>query len=280
MLRICRGLVVGTVAAFAGLGLIAAPALAAVPVVTTGGNGSVTYQSAVLFGTVNPHGASTEIYFQYGTTNKYGLQSTPVEEPAGARATRRIDRRLRPRSGHRLPLPDRRVQRGRHRARRRQDRVDGQDPAVARHHRRPQPDRVRQPGDDRRHAVWHRQRRRRGSAAGEPVPLHRGVRERRQPRADAGQRLVRLRRARGGGKHPVPRRLRQRRVDRRPSLRRPQRHPSHARHRHPQAPDGPLQRDDRAGRALGTDRVRATGSTRAGRSSAARSRRSPSRTAW
>ena len=85
MLRICRGLVVGTVAAFAGLGLIAAPALAAVPVVTTGGNGSVTYQSAVLFGTVNPRGASTEIYFQYGTTNKYGLQSTPVEEPAGAR---------------------------------------------------------------------------------------------------------------------------------------------------------------------------------------------------
>ena len=86
MLRICRGLVVGTVAAFAGLGLIAAPALAAVPVVATGGNGSVTYQSAVLFGTVNPHGASTEIYFQYGTTNKYGLQSAPVEEPAGARA--------------------------------------------------------------------------------------------------------------------------------------------------------------------------------------------------
>ena len=85
MLRICRVLLVGTVAAVAGLGLIAAPALAAVPVVTTGGNGSVTYQSAVLFGSVNPRGATTEIYFQYGTTNKYGLQSTPVEEPAGAR---------------------------------------------------------------------------------------------------------------------------------------------------------------------------------------------------
>jgi hypothetical protein len=85
VLRICRGLVVGTVAAFAGLGLIAAPALAAVPDATTGGNGSVTYQSAVLFGTINPRGASTEVYFQYGTTNKYGLQSTPVEEPAGAK---------------------------------------------------------------------------------------------------------------------------------------------------------------------------------------------------
>ena len=85
MLRICRVLFVGAVAAIASLALLAAPALAATPDATTGANGSVTYQSAVLFGTINPHGASTEVYFQYGTTNKYGLQSTPVEEPAGGK---------------------------------------------------------------------------------------------------------------------------------------------------------------------------------------------------
>jgi hypothetical protein len=85
VLRTCRVLLVGAVAAIASLGLLAAPALAAVPTVTTGANGSVTYQSAVLFGTVDPHGASTEVYFQYGTTNKYGAQSTPAELPAGAK---------------------------------------------------------------------------------------------------------------------------------------------------------------------------------------------------
>ncbi len=86
MLRICRVVFVGAVAAIASLALLAAPALAAVPDVTTGANGSVTYQSAVLFGTVNPRGLSTEVYFQYGTTNKYGAQSTPAELPAGAKA--------------------------------------------------------------------------------------------------------------------------------------------------------------------------------------------------
>ena len=86
MLRICRVLLVGTVAAVASLGLLAGPALAAAPAVTTGANGSVTYQSAVLFGTVRPGGESTEVYFQYGATNKYGAQSTPAQLPAGTKA--------------------------------------------------------------------------------------------------------------------------------------------------------------------------------------------------
>ena len=86
MLRIRRVSIVVAVAAVASLGLLAAPAFAAAPKVATGGSGSVTYQSAVLAGTVNPGGASTEVYFQYGTTNKYGLQSAPSALAAGAKA--------------------------------------------------------------------------------------------------------------------------------------------------------------------------------------------------
>ncbi len=86
MLRIRRVLVVGAVAAVASLGLLAAPAVAAAPAAATGAAGSVTYQSAVLFGTVNPGGASTEVYFQYGTTNTYGAQSAPAQLPAGTKA--------------------------------------------------------------------------------------------------------------------------------------------------------------------------------------------------
>jgi hypothetical protein len=61
----------------------AAPALAAVPTVTTGAATSVTFSSATLNGTVNPHGLSTLVYFQIGTTNKFGAQSAPQEIPAG-----------------------------------------------------------------------------------------------------------------------------------------------------------------------------------------------------
>jgi hypothetical protein len=86
VLRICRVLLVGTVAAVATLGAIAAPALAAAPAVTTGANAGVTYQSASLFGTVHPGGESTEVYFQYGPTNKYGAQSAPTQLPAGTKA--------------------------------------------------------------------------------------------------------------------------------------------------------------------------------------------------
>ena len=64
----------------------AAPALAAVPAATTGAAGAITYQSATLTGTVNPHSLSTEVYFQYGTTDKYGVQSAPTELPVGATA--------------------------------------------------------------------------------------------------------------------------------------------------------------------------------------------------
>jgi hypothetical protein len=66
--------------------VFAASALAAVPAVRTGAASSVTYDSAVVTGTVNPNGSATVVYFQYGTTDKYGAQSAPTEIPAGTRA--------------------------------------------------------------------------------------------------------------------------------------------------------------------------------------------------
>lgn len=45
------------------------------PAVATGAATFVAYNSAVLTGTVNPHGANTTYYFQYGPTRAYGVQS-------------------------------------------------------------------------------------------------------------------------------------------------------------------------------------------------------------
>ncbi len=63
--------------------LFAASALAAAPTATTGAASAITYQSATLTGTVNPGDEPTEVYFQYGTTDNYGLQSAPTALPAG-----------------------------------------------------------------------------------------------------------------------------------------------------------------------------------------------------
>jgi hypothetical protein len=63
---------------------LAAPsaALAALaPGVSTGGASSVTFSSAILAGSVNPHAEITNYVFQYGTTTGYGGQ-TPLA-PAG-----------------------------------------------------------------------------------------------------------------------------------------------------------------------------------------------------
>jgi len=59
-----------------------AGASAAAPTVATGHSSSVTYSSAILFGTVNPHAQPTTYVFQYGTTRSYGAQ-TPLA-PAGS----------------------------------------------------------------------------------------------------------------------------------------------------------------------------------------------------
>ncbi|MCW3069237.1 MAG: hypothetical protein JWL67_1862 [Solirubrobacterales bacterium] len=68
-----------SVAAAAVLGALAVPAAAqaaALPTVATGQAHEVSYGSAVLRGFVNPSGANTSYYFQYGLTKAYGGQST------------------------------------------------------------------------------------------------------------------------------------------------------------------------------------------------------------
>ena len=59
------------------------------PAATTGGVTALTFQSARLIGTVNPHGAATTIYFQYGTTTKYGTNTPAVPVGAGT-ANKRV----------------------------------------------------------------------------------------------------------------------------------------------------------------------------------------------
>ena len=69
----------GTSAALAALALtLAVPAMAAAatkPGATTLGASKVTITTATITGQVNPHGAPTVYYFQYGTTTAYGSRT-------------------------------------------------------------------------------------------------------------------------------------------------------------------------------------------------------------
>jgi hypothetical protein len=58
------------------------------PAVKTGAASGVSYTGAVLSGTVDPHGASTTYYFQYGPTRAYGLQSAAGLAGSGTAAVR------------------------------------------------------------------------------------------------------------------------------------------------------------------------------------------------
>jgi len=60
-----------------------AAAKAPPPAVSTGGVSHVRGSSAVLNGAVNPRGAPTTYYFQYGPTVAYGSQTTAANLPAG-----------------------------------------------------------------------------------------------------------------------------------------------------------------------------------------------------
>jgi hypothetical protein len=53
------------------------------PAAATGPVARLTPQSVRLTGTVNPGGAATAIYFQYGTSTKYGTATAPVPVGAG-----------------------------------------------------------------------------------------------------------------------------------------------------------------------------------------------------
>ena len=52
------------------------------PVVTTNPATNVTISSATLHGLLDPHGLTTSVYFQYGTTTSYG-HNTPIQSQTG-----------------------------------------------------------------------------------------------------------------------------------------------------------------------------------------------------
>jgi hypothetical protein len=54
------------------------------PTVATGSVSHAQATSATLLGAVNPRGAATTYYFQYGVTIAYGKQTTPASLPAGS----------------------------------------------------------------------------------------------------------------------------------------------------------------------------------------------------
>jgi hypothetical protein len=73
-------------AGVATLAATSAPALAAgKPAANTGGAKEVTFSAATLTGTVNPEGANTSYYFQYGPTRAYGGQSAIGDAGSGSK---------------------------------------------------------------------------------------------------------------------------------------------------------------------------------------------------
>jgi hypothetical protein len=67
-------LIVIAIALAAGMAASASAAGAA-PSVSTGPSTGVSYSSAVVTGSVNPHGQPTDYVFQYGTSHGYGMQT-------------------------------------------------------------------------------------------------------------------------------------------------------------------------------------------------------------
>ena len=79
-----RTLAIGAAALLA----LAAPATAqavGAPKANTGGTHEVSYASATLAGSVNPNGANTSYYFQYGPTKAYGGQTAIADAGSGTR---------------------------------------------------------------------------------------------------------------------------------------------------------------------------------------------------
>ena len=71
------------VAAFVAAAVAVQGAAAAVPVSITGTVSAVSGTSATLNGTVNPGGAATDWWFEYGTSSAYGTKTTPTDAGAG-----------------------------------------------------------------------------------------------------------------------------------------------------------------------------------------------------
>jgi hypothetical protein len=78
-------------ALLATLSALALPALAQAagkPVANTGAAKQVSYGSAVLTGSVDPNGANTSYYFQYGVTRAYGGQTAIADAGGGTHAVK------------------------------------------------------------------------------------------------------------------------------------------------------------------------------------------------
>jgi hypothetical protein len=81
----------GLLALFTAIGALgSAPAAHAAPLagVSTGAAQQVSYDSAVLTGTVNPRGSATSYYFQYGPTTQLGGQTAIADAGAGTGAVK------------------------------------------------------------------------------------------------------------------------------------------------------------------------------------------------
>jgi len=79
-LRLCTGLLA---LALCALAVNVAPALALSPAVETLAASSIAEKGATLNGKVNPNGAETKMYFEYGTTTSYGSKTSEVSVGSG-----------------------------------------------------------------------------------------------------------------------------------------------------------------------------------------------------
>src|SRR4051794_41811512 len=84
MTTIKRGLTAAAVTIGAALA-IAPASWAALPAASTGGANRITADAAQLHGTVNPKGAPTTYYFEYGTTRRYGSRTADTSAGRGTK---------------------------------------------------------------------------------------------------------------------------------------------------------------------------------------------------
>jgi hypothetical protein len=82
-LAVAIALPAAIVLTLAPAGNAARPVKLGLPSVATGGISHPQATSATLLGAINPRGAVTTYYFQYGPTTAYGKQTTPASLPAG-----------------------------------------------------------------------------------------------------------------------------------------------------------------------------------------------------
>jgi hypothetical protein len=83
-LALCVLLLATTALTFASVTHAAKATKLGPPTVATGSVSHAQATSATLLGAVNPRGAATTYYFQYGATITYGKQTTPASLPAGS----------------------------------------------------------------------------------------------------------------------------------------------------------------------------------------------------